>query len=202
MPFLIVSIGEGHGEVPAVPILFRRVIAELNPGVAIEPARPIRRPRATLLKEGGLEDAVKLAVLAMGESGAILVLLDSEGDCPAELAPALLARAQNARPDKQISLVLAHQEFEAWFLAAASSLRGGHCLSEEIRDHDNPESVHGCKEWLEGWMPENRKYSETIDQPALAATFDLRLARKAFSFDKFYREVEQICRQASLPAPH
>jgi len=202
MPFLIVPIAEGHGEVPAVPILFRRVIAELNPGVAIEPARPIRRPRATLLKEGGLEDAVKLAVFAMGESGAILVLLDSEGDCPAELAPDLLARARKARADKQIALVLAHQEFEAWFLASASSLRGRRGLSEEIEDHDNPESVQGCKEWLEGWLPENRKYSETIGQPALAATFDLGLVRRAASFDKFYREVEQICRQATLTATH
>jgi Domain of unknown function (DUF4276) len=202
MPFRIVPIVEGHGEVPAVPILFRRVIAELNPGVAVDLARSIRRPRGTLLKEGGIEDAVKLGALEMGEAGAIFVLLDSEGDCPAELAPPLLARAQNARPDKQVSLVLAHQEFEAWFLAAASSLQGGRGLSEEIEDHDNPESVHGCKEWLEGWMRENRKYSETIDQPALTATFDLRLARKAPSFDKFYREVEQICRQAILPVPH
>ena len=200
MPFRIVTIVEGHGEVPAVPILLRRLLGELNPAVVIEPARPIRRPRATLLKEGGLEDAVKLAVLEMGEHGAILVLLDSEGVCPAESAPALLIRARNARPDKTISLVLAHQEFEAWFLAAASSLKGMCGLRQEIEDHSNPESIHGCKEWLETWMPFSSKYSETVDQPALSAVFDLSLARKAPSFDKFCREVEQICRQASLPA--
>ena len=165
-------------------------------GLPIEVAHPIRQPRASLMKVGGLENAVGLAAIAIGEHGTILALLDSESDCPAELAPALLARARNARPDKQISLVLAHQEFEAWFLAAASSLKGMRGLREEIEDHPSPESVRGCKEWLEAWMPQNRKYSETIDQPALAATFDLLLARKAPSFDKFYREVEQICRQA------
>jgi hypothetical protein len=115
-----------------VPVLFRRLIAELNPGVAVEPGRPIRRPRGTLLKEGGIEAAVKLGALEISESGAILVLLDSEGNCPAELAPDLLARARKARADKQIALVLAHQEFEAWFLASASSLRGRRGLSEEI----------------------------------------------------------------------
>jgi len=202
MPFRIVPIVEGHGEVPALPILLRRLLAEFNPAVAIELARPIRRPRGTLLKEGGLEEAVRLGAIEMGDTGAILLLLDSEGDCPAELAPSFLARARNARPDKQISLVLAHQEFEAWFLAAASGLKGRRGLREEIEDHTSPESVRGCKEWLEAWMPPMMKYSETVDQPAFSIVFDLRLARKAPSFDKFYREVEEICRQAILPLPH
>jgi hypothetical protein len=202
MPFRIVPIVEGHGEVQAVPGLFRRLIAEFNPAVAIEPGRPIRRSRGTLLKEGGLEDAVRLGAFEMGDNGAILVLLDSEGDCPSELAPRLLARARNARPDKQISLVLAHQEFEAWFLAAASSLKGRRGLAGEIEDHPSRETVRGCKEWLEARMPPTIKYSETVDQPAFSAVFDLQLARKAPSFDKFYREVELIFRQAILRAPH
>jgi hypothetical protein len=77
-----------------------------------------------------------------------------------------------------------------------------HGLGEAIEDHDSPESVHGCKEWLEGWMPQNRKYSETVDQPAFSALFNLSLARRAPSFDKFYREVEQIFRQAILAFSH
>jgi len=198
MPFRIVPIVEGHGEVSAVGVLLRRLVA----GLSIEIAPRIRQPRGSLLKIGGLENAVALAAIEMGERGAILVLLDSDGDCPAESAPALLARARNARPDKSVSLVLAHQEFEAWFLAAASSLKGMRGLSEEIEDHSNPESVHGCKEWLETWMPSTSRYSETVDQPALSAVFDISLARKAASFDKFCREVEEICRQASLPAAH
>jgi len=51
-------------------------------------------------------------------------------------------------------------------------------------------------------MPPTIKYSETVDQPAFSAVFDLQLARKAPSFDKFYREVELIFRQAILRAPH
>jgi hypothetical protein len=103
MPFRIVPIVEGHGEVQAVPELVRRLIAEFNPAVAIELARAIRRPRGTLLKEGGLEDAVRLGALEIGDHGAILVLLDSEGDCPAQLAPPLLARGAES-PTGQTSL--------------------------------------------------------------------------------------------------
>lgn len=196
MAFRIVPIVEGHGEFSAVPILLRRVIAELNVSVPIEIARPIRRPRSTLLKVGGIESAVQLAAIEMGESGAIFVILDSEGECPRELGPSMLARAQKVRSDRSSLVVLAHQEFEAWFLASASSLKGQRGLSQDIEDHDHPESFRGCKEWLEIWMPPTSKYSETADQAAFTATFDLARARRAPSFDKLWREIEHVCQNA------
>jgi hypothetical protein len=196
MAFRIVPIVEGHGEVDAVPVLLRRLVAELNPGVPIEPSRPIRQSRGSLLKKGGIESAVSLAAIEMGESGAILILLDSEGECPRERGPELLARAQTARPDKSSLVVLAHQEFEAWFLASPSSLKGQRGLGQDLEDHEHPESVRGCKEWLESWMPPTRKYSETADQAAFAATFDLTRARRAPSFDKLCREIEHVSQEA------
>lgn len=122
--------------------------------------------------------------------------MDSEGDCPAELAIKLLDRAHNARPDKKSSVVLAHHEFEAWFLASASSLKGLHWLNEEVEDHLSPEEVQDCKGWLERWMPKEGKYSETADQPAFTARFDFDLARKARSFRKFWKELELVCQAA------
>ena len=162
----------------------------------IDIAPSIRQAKGTLLKQGGIENTVGLAAIAMGESGAIFILLDSDGDCPARLAAQLLERARTARGDKRISVVLAHQEFEAWFLASASSLRGMRRLRADMTDHDNPESVRGCKEWLEKWLPPASKYSETTDQAAFAAKFDMTLARRAPSFDKLWREVERICQYA------
>jgi hypothetical protein len=194
MPFRVVPIVEGHGEVQAVPVLFRRLATELNPEVTI--GRPVRQARGSLLKNDGLERAVQLAAIESGDDGAVFVLIDSEGDCPAELAPALLRRARNARGDRRIAVVLAHHEFEAWFLASASSLRGLRQLRNDIDDHPEPETVRDCKGWLEANMPPNSKYSETADQPAFCATFDIALARRAPSFDKLYREIEQICREA------
>lgn len=197
MPFWIVPIVEGKGEVEAIRVLIDRVIAELNRQVDIKTARPIPRPRDSLVKDGGIEAAVNLAADKMGSLSVILVLMDSEGECPGELGPALSVRAQSARPDKSTFVVLAHQEFEAWFLASASSLKGQRGLSEEIEDHHNPESVRGCKEWLEKWMPRARKYSETADQAAFTARFDMTLARqRSPSFGKLWSKIERICKDA------
>lgn len=196
MPYRIVPVVEGHGEVSAVPVLLRRLLAELNTAGAVDVGRPVRQARGTLLKEGGIEAGVGLAAIETGQLGAVLIFVDSDGECPAELAVRLSDRARHARADKRISVVLAHQEFEAWFLAAASSLRGVRGLSTEITDHEDPESVRGCKEWLERWLPPTSKYSETADQAALTAAFDMTLARRVPSFDKLWREVEAICQQA------
>ncbi len=204
MPYRIVPIVEGQGEERAVRILLNRVMEALHWPAALEVARPIRQKKGSLLKAGGIEAAVGLAAIAMGPIGTILILLDSDGDCPRDLAPALAARAKNARNDKRISVVLAHQEYEAWFLASASSLRNVHRLSVDITDHENPESVQGCKEWLERWLPPASRYSEAADQAALTEKFDLALARRASSFEKFWREVEGICQQPvplSRPKP-
>lgn len=197
MAFQIVPIVEGHGEVEAIRPLLYRLIAEFNLAIPIHVSRPIRQARGTLLKEGGIERAVNLASIEMSAHGVVLVLLDSEGECPAEVAPILLSRARDARPDKRVCVVLAHHEFEAWFLASASSLAGCRGLPVDIQDHPNPEEVSGCKEWLEQWMPLTSKYSETADQPALVSAFDMHLARtRAPSFDKLWREFEKVCREA------
>lgn len=196
MPYRIVPIVEGQGEVAAVPVLLRRLISQINPPVAIDIAQPIRQPRGSLLKAGRIEAAVQFAAIEMGQDGAVLILIDSEGDCPREHGPSLAERARTARDDKRISVVLAHCEYEAWFLASASSLRGVRRLSAEMPDHDNPESVRGCKEWLEKWLPPASKYSETADQAALTSAFDMALARRAPSFDKLWREIEIMCTHA------
>jgi hypothetical protein len=196
VPFRIVPIVEGDGEVRAVPVLFRRLIGEFNLGVPIEIAQPIRRSRGSLLMEGGLERAVELAAIESQLTGAVFVLIDSEGECPAKLAPNLLKRAQTARPDKLVAVALAHREFEAWFLASASSLKGQRSLSQNIEDHPAPEDIQNCKGWLEDWMPPTSKYAPPVDQPALAARFDLGLARRSRSFRKLCKEFEAICKRA------
>ena len=41
-------------------------------------------------------------------------------------------------------------------------------------------------------MENNESYSETTDQPALAALFDIEQARQADSFDKCYRDIVRL----------
>jgi len=78
MPFCIVPIVEGQGEVLAVPELFRRIIAELDLGASIEVGRPARQPKDKLLEDGELQRALGLAANEIGQEGAIFILLDSD----------------------------------------------------------------------------------------------------------------------------
>ena len=193
----IVPIVEGHGEVQAVPILIRRIAADLGHGFAVRIERLIRTPRSKLVRPGDLERAVELAARRAGTDGGVLVLIDSDGEPPCILGPTLLQRAQGVRPAMPLGLVLAHREYEAWFLAAIESLRGFYGLPADLQPPPDPEGMRGAKEWLMRHMPKGVTYSETQDQPAFTAQFDLGVARRAGSFDKCYREIVKLL--ADLP---
>lgn len=189
MEITIGCIVEGHGEVEAVPILIRRLAAQFDPTLSVRVPHPIRIPKSKLIKEGELERAVDLMARKVAPAGAILVLLDSDEDCPATLGPDLLARARRARSDLPVAVVLAKHEYEAWFLAAASSLRGQRGLQEDLAVPSEPETIRGAKEWLSARMAGNHAYVETLDQPAFTKTFDLDQAGRSDSFDKCRRAV-------------
>ncbi|MCY4503162.1 MAG: DUF4276 family protein [Alphaproteobacteria bacterium] len=188
----IVSIVEGHGEVDAVPILLRRIVQRVSPTAVLDVPKPIRVKRNRILRDGELERAVALAARRAGDDGSILFLLDSNGDCPAEFGPQILRRATAARSDRAIRVVLAKMEFEAWFLAAAPSLGGRRGIDEDIARPADPEAVRDAKGWLSKCMPPGQPYRETLHQAALAATFDLDLARSAPSFNKLWRDIESL----------
>lgn len=193
----LACIVEGHGEVEAVPVLLRRLAQESDPTLYLEIRRPFRAGRYKLVKAGELEDRIESLARQLPSPRAILVLIDAEDDCPKEMAPELLRRAQQARPDIPSGVVLAKHEFEAWFLAAIESLSGRRGLSDKLPAVADPEAVADAKKWLTRNMPGSRAYAETLDQPALAALFDLQLARKrSDSFDKCCREVERLFREA------
>ena len=199
----IACIVEGHGDVKAIPILIRRIVREIDPTLTLlipEPA--IRVPRSSIVKPGELERAVELARLKMKSPGGILIVVDADEDCPAKLGPQLLARTAAWR-DIPIAAVIAKHEYEAWFLAAAGSLRGRQGLSSTLEAPLNPEETRGAKEWLRQRMASDRKYSETIDQPELTRHFDLNAARQAPSFDKLWRDVFSLVHQLrSAPELH
>jgi Domain of unknown function (DUF4276) len=185
----IASVVEGHGEVAAVPKLLHRIASDLGiPLLTQKP--PSRIPRSKLVARQGIEDAVNAKAAEVKGAGGILVLTDADDDCPAELGPQLLRRARAARPDKRVAVVLANREFEAWFLAAAPSLAGQHGFTDPFPAPADPEVRRGCKELLTRARPQGFPYKETVDQAALAAAFDMKMARESSpSFDKFYRDV-------------
>ncbi len=91
-----------------------------------------------------------------------------------------------------IAVILAQMEYEAWFLAAALSLRGQQGLAATLEPPPDPEAHSGAKEWLRRHMEGSRSYKETVDQPALTRLFDLTAARQTASFDKLWRDMERL----------
>ncbi len=194
MPVQIACVVEGHGDVEAVPIVVRRIAERCDPGISVHIPLPIRIPKSKLLKPTELERAVDLAIRKIGGNGAVLVVLDSDDDCPRDVAPHLLQRITHEFGHMLIPLavVLAKREFESWFLAAAGSLRGNRGLLQELEPPPDPEEIRDAKGWLSSQMEEGHRYVGTLDQPAFASLFDLGSARQADSFDKFYRDIERI----------
>jgi hypothetical protein len=198
----IAAIVEGHGECEAVPILIRRIAQAIDPGFVPKVLPPLRVPASRLLKEGEMERSVELAARKLQGKGGILVVLDCdwENGCPAMDGPVLLNRATLVRGDLPIAVILAKREFEAWFLAAADSLRGKHGLPDDLESPAKPEDIRRAKEWLSDKMPHGLSYAETTDQPAFTAIFDMSKARRADSFDKCYREMEGMLKRFRSPS--
>ncbi|AVS60940.1 hypothetical protein C8241_03755 [Paracidovorax avenae] len=185
----IASIVEGDSEVIALPILLRRLAGELEPAVAVQPLPPIRVRRDRFIqREDEFRKQLLLAAAKSGEQGWILVVLDADDDCPAQLGQQLLARAQKYVPHRRISVVLANREFEAWFIAAASSLQGARGFAVEVDELVEAEIPRDAK----GWMRRHMKggvYREILDQPAFAARIDLQQAKdNSRSFRKLCKE--------------
>jgi hypothetical protein len=179
-------IVEGHGEVEASPILVRRLL-EQQGITGVEIPRPWRLPRGKMLKRTELARAIEMMARKTEPAGALLILLDADDDCPAQLGPRILEWAEQTRRDRPLSVVIAKREFEAWFLGAAESLRGQRGLASNLVAPESPEAVRDAKGWLSSRMPTG--YSETVDQPALASVFDLDAAERVPSFAKLKRDL-------------
>ena len=191
MSLSIAAIVEGHAEVESVPLLLRRIFAQL--GVSdIQVARPFRVKRNRVVKAGELERAISQTIRDRAEVRGIMVLIDSDDDCPAELGPQLLDRAKTTTPIP-VSVVLANREFECWFLGSKASLRGIRGIIDNATAPLNPETIRGAKEHLTRNMTRGRRYLEVDDQATFADKFHLDEARKSCpSFDKCFREAERL----------
>ena len=196
MSLAIAAIIEGYAEVEAVPILLRRIFHEL--GVSdIQVARPFRVKRNRVVKPGELERAISQSIRDRTDVGGIMVLIDSDDDCPAKLAPQLLVRATNAT-QLPVAVVLANREFECWFLGSKVSLRGISGIRNDAIAPVDPENIRGAKEHLTRNMGRGRRYLEVDDQATFAKKFDLSEARRTCtSFDKCFRETERLLRAMS-----
>lgn len=171
----VVPIVEGDGEVEALPVLLRRLNVWLSPELFANVVQPVRVRRDLFLnKEADFVKKIRIAAGLCGDNGWILILLDADDDCPAELALSLRAKVESLVPGHRVSIVLPNREYEAWFIASADSLNG--CRGFNYKGTaPAAESIRGAKEWISKHVPRGA-YHPVLDQPAFSAKMDLQRA--------------------------
>jgi Domain of unknown function (DUF4276) len=193
---VLVPIVEGQSEERSIGVLLRRMLSEMGVYDA-EIARPFRVKRGRVVREGELERSVKQAIRSRVGATGVLVLLDADDDCPAELASMLLPRVSDQAVP--VRIVVPKAETESWILAAIESLRGHRGIRHDALPPPDPESVRDAKGALSSRMEGTRGYVATDDQPALLGTMDLALAEeRSPSFAKLRRDLVALI--GSAPA--
>ena len=189
----IAPIVEGHGEVLSVKALLHRIATDAAPGALLRVNAPIRVKSGSFLAGGPYADNyVRMAAAKAREhaDGHVLLMLDSEDDCPGTLGPRLLERCRQASAGVNVVVALAFREYETWFVAAAESLRGVQGLSAGVTAPANPEGSRDAKGWLRQHMPHG--YDPISDQLPFTQRFELAAARRVDSFDRLYRKVQAL----------
>lgn len=185
----ILAIVEGESEVESVPELLRRLLHERLAIFEVQVAKPFRVKRQKLVKQGELERAVTYGVRDRRDVAAVLVLIDADDDCPAELAPELLRRV-GSQTDLPASVVLVRRHFEAWFLGSLEAYRGFDNIPTDAEYLGNPEedNAKGELKKLTG-----QTYKTAVDQVRFVQKMDFDLcSEKCPSFSKLLRDVDAL----------
>lgn len=118
-----------------------------------------------IVKASVLKRTIEAAARTSGEVPRIRVLLNADDDCPGEVGPALLRRAQAVRRDREVRGVLAKSEFEASLLASVGSLAGQHGVAGNVNRPADPEAIRDAKGWLSHVMPHEPQSGVSLDPP-------------------------------------
>jgi hypothetical protein len=186
----IVCLGEGDSDCDSLPTLLTRVAEFLGeePPILQE---PIRFRRNRVLKDE-LSRLLGLARKKLRTPGGVLIVLDADEDCPAELGPSILLRASELSSDMPVAAVVAKRMFESWVIAGAEGLISeGEVNSKEVPP--DPESVRSPKQWLSARIKRDDGYGEMADLKRLTGCFSIEHAhRRSPSFRKLCKEVARL----------
>jgi hypothetical protein len=150
-------------------------------------AKPVRFPRSRLLKRDELHRAATIANANIRAGGGILLVLDADEDCAAELCRSLQGQLESAFPRRTCRVVLPVREFEAWLVGGLP----------EFGESD-PDRAGKLKDRI---RERRGVYSETVDQPRLSREIDVqRLRETSRSFRRLCRVVGDFVEQAGIAA--
>jgi Domain of unknown function (DUF4276) len=184
----IVSIVEGDGEKEAVPNLLTTLLySQSMYHYQVQPALTANGV-GNLTKEGGIEKFISHA-MRMPDCVGILVLLDSDGDCPVTKAKELAKRIQVHGTKYPVAIVLAHNSYEAWLLASIDTVCEHPDLPSGLTFEADCQEIPSPKRWIK----ERMHYHETTHQLELTRLMDVDIAKvNSRSFRRFCHAVEEI----------
>ncbi len=195
----LLPIVEGHGEIPAVPILIRKILAaqEIHDVQPLPAWRHGEYPSVTKKFDNIFLAAIK-------ENSPILWVMDfdsKEFACPVEEAQRLLARAEELRPGWPIKIAFLVKEYETLFLIDETATRKVFPdIPAKKSFPEHPENIRGAKEWLSIARPSpGSAYKETVHQAKITAHLNLDLLRtRSPDFAHLERAVLELAR-ADIP---
>lgn len=174
---------EGHGDGQAAINLVTRLAKDLKLA-GFHWGDPIRG--RNLHQERGIQKAGEL-VRRKGDATALLLLRDEDDGCPKDLAPLAAAWLRRLALPFPSAVVLAHREFEVFFLPCISRMAGRKLVDPNgitrpglRRDSvfkGDPQSIRGVKEWLSRHMQAGRAYKPTLDQSAMTRMVEFEMLR-------------------------
>ena len=194
---LIVPIVEGPGDAVAFPRLLQRILYErfqrFDSQVATGKGSVVTAKDSGQLK-AHLDKHLLHAQRKPGCDG-ILVLIDTDGkDCPLNLVDNLRVQVADSGVKKPVEIVCAHNEYESWFLASLSTIRGNLHIDPRAELEVPAEEQSSPKGWISRKMPQGRSYKPTSHQLILSELVDLELAyANSRSFRRLCHALEILC---------
>lgn len=176
---------EGHGDGQAALNLVIRLWDDLRL-TALHWADPIRGKN--LHQERGVHKACQL-VRSKPDVAGLLLLRDEDDGCPKDTAPQAATWVRGLRMPFPAAVVLAHREYEAFFLPCVPLMAGRKLIGPGNLERPglvagsvfegNPEGVRGVKEWLSRNMPLGHSYKPTVDQLPMTRMIDFKALRNS-----------------------
>ena len=193
VPPTIAAIVEGHGEIAALRPLIYNIIESSEGLVYPDILRPYREPWGSLVnKSGDLERCAEITLREGGPSSRLMVLIDADGYCPADLGPSLRDRLTDQFSNRLVSVTVADREYESWFIASVESIAEFIGADIAVQVPDNIEEIVNPKRWLEQNVLK-RRYKETADQASFSSHINVPMARqRSLSFNRFCLELERL----------
>jgi len=177
---------EGHGEQDAALNLITRLWQDLGLRHTSW-VKPIRGQ--ALNTRAGVLKACEL-LRSKADCTHALLLRDEDDGCPRDAGPQTAQWVRESSLPFPAAVVLAHREFETWFLPCVHLMAGRTLTGPEGVERpgleqgarfegSDFESIRGVKEWLSKHYAGGRSYKPTLDQLALTRMIDLNMLRAA-----------------------